>query len=98
MVRAFSLLDGFRQSRLWKKATRLKEYPNSFFSTDGRRARELVPAKQRPLVDIAAEVMADESPTESAFSYTGFCWPRLPHKRLPDEQTWEKKGHQVTPG
>jgi hypothetical protein len=29
-------------------------------------------------------------------SYTGFCLTGLPHKRLPDTQTWEKKGHRVT--
>jgi hypothetical protein len=59
------------------------------------RARELVPEKQRPLVDIAAEVMADET-QRIGISYTGFCLTSLPHKRLPDEQTWEKKGHRVT--
>lgn len=59
------------------------------------RAREMVPERQRPLVDIAAEVMADES-QRIGTSYTGFCLTSLPHKRLPDDQTWEKKGHRVT--
>ena len=59
------------------------------------RAREMVSERQRPLVDIAAEVMADES-RRIGISYTGFCLTSLPHKRLPDEQTWEKKGHRVT--
>lgn len=59
------------------------------------RARELVTAKLRPLVDIAAEVMADES-QRIGISYTGFCLTALPHKRLPDDQPWEKKGHKVT--
>jgi hypothetical protein len=59
------------------------------------RAREMVPERQRPLVDIAAEVMADES-QRIGISYTGFCLTSLPHKRLPDDQTWEKKGHRVT--
>jgi hypothetical protein len=36
------------------------------------RAREMVPDKQRPLVDIAAEVMADES-QRIGISYTSFC-------------------------
>ena len=58
-------------------------------------ARLMVPKKQRPLVDIAAEVMADES-RRIGISYTGFCLTSLPHKRLPDAQTWEKKGHRVT--
>ena len=59
------------------------------------RARLMVPEKQRPLVDIAAEVMADES-QRIGISYTGFCLTSLPHKRLPDEQIWEKKGYRVT--
>jgi len=59
------------------------------------RARLMVPQRQRSLVDIAAEVMANES-QRIGISYTGFCLTSLPHKRLPDEQTWEKKGHHVT--
>jgi hypothetical protein len=47
------------------------------------RAREMVPQRQRPPVDIAAEVMADES-QRIGISYTGFCLTSLPHKRLPD--------------
>lgn len=59
------------------------------------RAREMVPERQRPLIDIAAEVMADEN-QRIGISYTGFCLTSLPHKRLQDDQTWEKKGHRVT--
>jgi hypothetical protein len=59
------------------------------------RARELVPQRQRPLVDIAAEVIADDR-QRIGISYTGFCLTSLPHKRLPDGETWEKKGHGVT--
>jgi hypothetical protein len=55
----------------------------------------MVDAKTRPLVDIAAEVLADEA-QRIGISYTGFCLTALPHKRLPDEQAWEKKGHKVT--
>ena len=55
----------------------------------------MVPEKQRALVDIAAEVLADEQ-HRIGISYTGFCLTSLPHKRLPDDQTWEKKGHRVT--
>jgi hypothetical protein len=39
--------------------------------------------------------MADEN-QRIGISYTGFCLTSLPHKRLPDDQTWEKKGHRVT--
>ena len=59
------------------------------------RAREMVPAKQRQLVDIAAEVMADER-QNIGISYTGFCLTSLPHKRLPDTEAWQKHGHRVT--
>jgi hypothetical protein len=58
------------------------------------RARELLPAKSKPLVDIAAEVMADER-QQIGISYTGFCLTALPHKRLQDEEAWEKRGHKV---
>ena len=58
-------------------------------------AREMVPHERRTLVDIAAEVLADE--TQSiGISYTGFCLTSLPHKRLADDQAWEKKGHKVS--
>jgi len=59
------------------------------------RAREMVPPKQRLLVDIAAEVMADEK-QNIGISYTGFCLTSLPHKRLPDDEAWQKQGHRVT--
>ena len=49
----------------------------------------------RPLVDIAAEVLSDES-QRIGISYTGFCLTALPHKKLTDDQHWEKKGHKVT--
>ena len=59
------------------------------------RARELVDVKTRPLVDIAAEVLADDS-QRIGISYTGFCLTALPHKRLDDNMPWEKRGHRVT--
>ena len=55
------------------------------------RARELVDARMRPLVDIAAEVLGDET-QRIGISYTGFCLTALPHKKLADDQPWEKKG------
>jgi hypothetical protein len=59
------------------------------------RARELVPERQRSLIDIAAGVLADESQA-IGISYTGFCLTSLPHKRLADDQAWTKAGHRVT--
>lgn len=58
-------------------------------------ARRLVDQKIRPLIDIAAEVLADDS-QRIGISYTGFCLTALPHKQLPDNQAWEKQGHRVT--
>ena len=55
----------------------------------------MVDTKARVLVDIAAEVLADDS-QRIGISYTGFCLTALPHKRLPDDQPWEKQGHRVT--
>ena len=60
-----------------------------------QKARELVPAEQRTLVDIAAEVLSDEKQA-IGISYTGFCLTSLPHKRLADDAPWEKKGHRVS--
>ncbi len=58
-------------------------------------ARGMVPARKRLLVDIAAEVLADETQA-IGISYTGFCLTSLPHKRLADDAPWEKKGHRVS--
>jgi hypothetical protein len=59
------------------------------------RARIMVEPEQRALVDIAAEVLGDDA-GRIGISYSGFCLTGLPHKRLPDEQAWEKRGHRVT--
>jgi hypothetical protein len=58
-------------------------------------ARRMVEPERRRLVDIAAEVLGDEG-GRIGISYTGFCLTGLPHKRLPDDQAWEKQGHRVT--
>lgn len=58
-------------------------------------ARKMVEPEQKKLVDIAAEVMGDDV-GRIGITYTGFCLTALPHKKLPDEQSWEKRGHRVT--
>jgi hypothetical protein len=55
----------------------------------------MVPASQRRLVDVAAEVLADEAQS-LGITYSGFCLTGFPHKRLSDTQVWEKRGHNVT--
>ena len=58
-------------------------------------AREMVPVSQRALVDIAADVLADEA-QRIGITYSGFCLTGFPHKKLADETAWEKTGHHVT--
>ncbi|HYH20235.1 MAG TPA: replication protein RepA [Azospirillum sp.] len=57
-------------------------------------ARRLVPAEERHLVDMAAAMLAIENPT-LGITYSGFCLTALPHRKLPDDQRWERQGHQV---
>src|SRR3954471_23519496 len=57
-------------------------------------ARTMVEPEKKALVDIAAEVMGDED-GRIGITYTGFCLTALPHKRLPDDQVWDKMGHRV---
>ncbi len=58
-------------------------------------ARAMVRPEDRPLVDIAAEILADER-QNLGITYSGFCLTSLPHKKLADDAPWEKRGHQVT--
>src|SRR3954447_24325422 len=58
-------------------------------------AKQVLPASKRHLVDIAAEVLADDT-QKLGITYSGFCLTGFPHKRLADTETWEKKGHNVT--
>jgi len=58
-------------------------------------AREMVDERDRLLVDIAAEVLSDDR-QKIGISYTGFCLTSLPHKKIPENQVWERKGHKVT--
>lgn len=57
-------------------------------------ARSMVEPEQRPLVDIAAEVLSDDA-GRIGISYAGFALTGLPHKRLAEDVAWEKRGHRV---
>ncbi|WP_376957783.1 replication protein RepA [Azospirillum sp. A26] len=59
------------------------------------KARALVRPEERTLVDIAADILADEN-QHLGITYSGFCLTSLPHKKLADDMPWEKRGHQVT--
>lgn len=52
-------------------------------------------ATERPLVDIAARMLADES-QELGITYSGFCLTALPHKKIPDTEEWTRQGHKVS--
>lgn len=58
-------------------------------------ARNMVPEKERHLIDIAAEVLACEAfDEEVGFLYSGWCMTALPHRRPPVEkefQPWLKE-------
>lgn len=58
-------------------------------------ARRLVAVEDRHLVDMAAALLSEENPA-LGITYSGFCLTGLPHKKLGDEQRWERQGHKVT--
>ena len=55
----------------------------------------MVEARDRRFVDIAAEVMADEERT-LGITYSGFCLTALPHRRIADDEHWERRGNNIT--
>lgn len=57
-------------------------------------ARQMVEPEQRRLVDIAAQVMAQES-ADIGITYSGFCVVSLPHRRLPDDEIWIREGRNL---
>ena len=52
-------------------------------------ARQLVEAADKPLVKIASEVLGDEG-GRKGYSYSGLCLTSLPHRKLADDQAWER--------
>lgn len=52
-------------------------------------ASKMVDYEVRPLVRIASEVLGDEK-GRSGYSYSGLCLTSLPHRKLADEQAWER--------
>lgn len=58
-------------------------------------ARAMVPCDERHLVDAAAAILAVER-EEIGISYSGFALTGLPHKKIADDQVWEKVGHRLT--
>jgi len=60
---------------------------------DQAKALQTTPDR-RSLVEIAAAVLEDER-QDLGITYSGFALTALPHRRLPDDQPWERKGHRI---
>jgi len=58
-------------------------------------ARQIVDPDSRSLVKIASEVLGDES-GQKGYSYSGLCLTSLPHRKLADDQAWERTVGPVT--
>jgi hypothetical protein len=58
-------------------------------------AREMVEPQVEPLVRIASEVLGDEK-GRSGYSYSGLCLTSLPHRKLADDQPWERSVGPLT--
>src|SRR3954451_9030568 len=52
-------------------------------------ARQMVDPDAKPLVKIVGEVLGDDS-NRKGFSYSGLCLTSLPHRKLADEEPWER--------
>ena len=52
-------------------------------------ARQMVKSTDKTLVKIASEVLGDES-GRKGYSYSGLCLTSLPHRKLADDQAWER--------
>lgn len=50
--------------------------------------------EHRTLVEIAAAVLEEER-QDLGITYSGFALTALPHRRLPDTQPWERRGHRI---
>lgn len=64
--------------------------------THGRQeARNLIEPKRASIVDVAASVLEEES-RSLGITYSGFCLTSLPHRRLPNEESWRRDQGRVT--
>src|SRR3954451_17026228 len=52
-------------------------------------AKEMVEPEAKSLVRIASEVLGDEK-GRNGYSYSGLCLTSLPHRKLKQEQAWER--------
>jgi hypothetical protein len=57
-------------------------------------AADISPRRQRTHIEIAARILEEES-NALGITYGGFCMTALPHKRIPDDQVWERRCHRL---
>lgn len=48
----------------------------------------------RRVVDVAAAILEEEH-QDLGITYSGFALTSLPHRRLPDDAVWERRGHRI---
>lgn len=58
-------------------------------------AKRLIGADRAALVDVAARMLEDTS-TDLAVTYSGFCLTALPHRKIPDGENWLREGPRVS--
>lgn len=61
----------------------------------GREDAKRIFTGDRSLIEIASEVLGDES-GRRGYSYSGLCLTSLPHRRLADDQAWERTAGPLT--
>lgn len=49
---------------------------------------------EKSLIDIAASIMEEER-QDLGITHSGFALTALPHRRLADDQPWERQGHRI---
>lgn len=57
-------------------------------------ARALVPPRRRQLIDIAADILANDH-QGLGITYSGFALTALPHNKLADDQSWERQASRI---
>ena len=58
-------------------------------------ARKMVEPEAYPLVRIASEALGDEK-GRHGYSYSGLCLTSLPHRKLAEDQAWERTVEPLT--
>lgn len=65
---------------------------HEIIAANGRAAAEAIAPAE--IVDIAVGVLSDDRGRQN-YTYSGLCLTGFPHRKIPDNQTWERAGHRV---